>query len=171
MVGLPQLRSSSPNGPSLQHKFDSLTLERHFSWMKSNERKDSPLCKRFFQSDNWIERRWTAGHLNHAIEENRPPPHLSNQPEVRLSEIQFKSNIFTAREIWNWLRVRRKRSVHVTKLTVSEFSDQGTKGVSVREGGGVCQGEGGWREEKVHRGKAFSDWPGLDWRRVFGDLL
>ena len=99
---------------------------------------------------------------------------------IRLKcEIQSKSNRFSPpRGIFNWLRFIGKRSLHVSRLTVSEFSDQGTKGVSVKEGGSVKgrREEGGGnvkegREEVHHRGKAFSGWPGLDWRQLFGDLL
>ena len=94
-------------------------------------------------SDNWI--RWTVGHLNRAIEQNLPPPHLPNQTEV-WDPIQIKQ-IFT-REKFSTGCVIGKRSLHVSRLTVSEFSDQGTKGVSVKEGGNV---KGGRREGGISR--------------------
>ena len=44
--------------------------------------------------------------------------------------------------------IRKRSVVDVTSLTVSEFSDQGTKGVSVKEGGNVKEGREGSRGEK-----------------------
>ena len=164
-------QSFSPNGPpSLQHKFHSVHWRWNI-WIKWDERLQFPEKGSFKVRwpDNWIE-------LNGRSLESRnwAKSAPSFQSGWRVAQIHSKSNtfLFPSR---NFQLVAWKQSLHVTKLTVSEFSEHGTKGVSVG-GGRVCQGKG--EREGMSRegkggpgGKAFSGWPNLDWRQLFGDLL
>ena len=95
-------QSFSPNGRLPVYSRTSLILslallERHLNQM----RWEANGSFKVRGSDNWI--RWTVGHLNRAIEQNLPPPHLPNQTEV-WDPIQIKQIFTPPREIFNWLR-------------------------------------------------------------------
>ena len=177
MVGLPQLPKAFLQMAASQFTAEqvwfSLSRSRDI-WIKWDEMRLP--CKWFFQSAR-------VGQLNsvngRSLEsrnwaKSAPTPSSQSDWSVRSNPNQTH---FHPREKFSTGCVIGKRSLHVSRRTVSEFSDQGTKGVSVKEGGNVKgRREGGGnvkegREEVHHRGKAFSGWPGLDWRQLFGDLL
>ena len=172
---LPQLRSLSPTVPVYSA---SLILSRWRDILPgSNEKREFAaiqvvLPKRTIE----LSEAETAGHLNQAIEENR-----SNQAEEEWDPIQSRK-IFIRREIWNW-SLEEKTISWCHQPDSKWISRPGDQGVSVRKGGNIKRGEweGGGEDQKGGRGRGgrgrtrgksfFSGWPGLDWRRVFGDLL
>ena len=147
MVGLPQLPKAF-----LQMAASQFTAEQvWFShsrlrdiWIKWDEKRLP--CKWFFQSAR-------VGQLNsvngRSLEsrnwaKSAPTPSSQSDWSVRSNPNQIH---FHPREKFSTSCVIGKRSLHVSRLTVSEFSDQGTKGVSVKEGGSVKGRRGGGRRE------------------------
>ena len=101
--------------PPLPHRSNQALK---WAWERSNSRKSfkTPISN-YRQANRTQEPKWDP------LQEKKCSPSYSSEPRLQEKNCSPSGKFETG-------RVRRKRSSVVTRVTVSEFSDQGTKGVS-----------------------------------------